>query len=214
MTTRRVQRIRFPRAAPALAMALAAFAAACLDTTVNDTPCNNRRFDLERPTGTKMLAFAVAPKTIVYHYLDVRRDTTELTWDTSQTYYGGACLRFQTTDSVRIDSTGAFQLVMSGDNASYIRRRIVSQGNAVSDSVVGYVFYGCEGDGGTFRLRPDSGVTLTWSNGQQERIFSPSAIHRLSGDTLWSSLTLSSNADSVRGSWRFGWLRAYCGEGF
>jgi hypothetical protein len=214
MTTPRAQRIRSPRAALALAIALAVFAAACKDTTSNSSTCNNQRFDLERPTGTKMLAFAIAPKTIVYHYLDIRRDTTELTWDTSQVYYGGACLRFQTTDSVRIDSAGAFQLVMSGSNSTYMRRRVVSQGNTVSDSVVGYVFFGCEGDGGTFRLRPDSTVTLAWTNGQQERIFGPAAIHRLAGDTLWSSLALSSNADSVRGNLRFGWRRAYCGEGF
>ena len=214
MITPRAQRIRSPRAALALAIALAAFAAACLDTTSDTSACTNQRFDLERPTGTKMLAFAIAPKTISYHWIDVRRDTTEYTWDTSQVYYGGACLRFQTTDSVRIDSAGAFQLVMSGSNSTYVRHRVVSQGSTVSDSVVGYVFYGCEGDGGTFRLRPDSTVALAWSNGQQERIFGPAAIHRLAGDTLWSSLTLSSNADSVRGSWRFGWRRAYCGEGF
>ena len=214
MTTPRAQRVRSPRAAPALAIASAVFAAACLDTTSNTSACNNQRFDLERPTGTKMLAFAIAPKTISYHFLDVRRDTLEYTWDTSRVYYGGACLRFQTTDSVRIDSAGAFQLVMSGSNSSYMRQRIVSQGITLSDSVVGYVFAGCEGDGGTFRLRPDSTVALAWSNGQQERIFGPSAIHRLAGDTLWSSWAVSSNADSVRGSWRFGWRRAYCGEGF
>jgi hypothetical protein len=214
MTTPRAQRIRSPRAALALAIALAAFAAACLDTTSDTSACTNQRFDLERPTGTKMLAFAIAPKTISYHWIDVRRDTTEYTWDTSQVYYGGACLRFQTTDSVRIDSAGAFQLVMSGSNSAYERRRIVSQGNTVSDSVVGYVFYGCEGDGGTFRLRPDSTITLAWSNGQQTWIFDPSAIHRLAGDTLWSSWAVSSNADSVRSGWRFGWRRAYCGEGY
>jgi hypothetical protein len=214
MTTPRAQRIRFPRAALALAITLAAFAAACLDPTKNDTACNNQRFNLERPTGTKMLAFAVAPKTIVYHYLDVRRDTIEYTWDTSQVYYGGACLRFQTTDSVRIDSAGAFQLVMSGSNSTYMRSRIVSQGNTVSDSLVGTIFAGCEGDGGTFRLRPDSTITLDWSNGQPEWIFNPSAIHRLARDTLWSSVALSSNADSVRSILRFGWRRAYCGEGY
>lgn len=214
MTTPRAQRVRFPHAAPALAIALAVFAAACLDTTKNDTTCNNQRFDLERPTGVKMLAFAVAPKTISYHYLDVRRDTFEYTWDTSQAYYGGACLRFQTTDSVRIDSSGAFQLVMSGSNSSYMRRRIVSQGVTIRDSVVGNVFAGCEGDGGTFRLQPDSVIRLAWSNGQQEWIFNPLAIHKLASDTLWSSVTLSSNADSVRSSLRFGWRRAYCGEGF
>jgi len=214
MTTLRAQRIRSPRAALALAIALAAFAAACMDTTRNDTECNNRRFDMERPTGTKMLAFAIAPKTISYHWIDVRRDTTELTWDTSQTYYGGACLRFQTTDSVRIDSAGAFQLVLSGSNSSYERRRVVSQGTTFSDSVVGYVFYGCEGDGGTFRLQPDSTITLSWSNGQQAWSFGPLATHKLTGDTLWSSWAASSFADSVRGSWRLGWRRTYCGEGY
>jgi hypothetical protein len=205
------------------AAALAAGAAACKNETLSSQFCSesalNHRFDIPRPTVGKMLAFGLSPKTITYHYLDTRRldsghDTTEYTWDTAQTYFGLACLRFQTTDSVHIDSAAAFQLVLSGSNSAYMRRHLVTSAGTADDSIVGSIFYGCEGDGGTYRLQADSSLAFTWANGDAHWIFNPAALHKLRGDTIWSSLTQSAYGDSVRSTTRFAWVRAACGEGF
>jgi hypothetical protein len=205
------------------AAALAAGAAACKTETASNEFCSasavNHRFDIPRPTVGKMLAFGLAPKTITYHYLDVRRvdsghDTTEYTWDTTKTYYGLACLRFQTTDSVHVNPAGAFQLVLSGSNSAYIPRHAVTAAGTADDSIVASPFYGCEGDGGTYRLNADSSLTFSWANGDAHWIFNPGALHQLHGDTIWSSFTQSTAGDSVRSSMRLAWLRMACGEGF
>jgi hypothetical protein len=199
---------------------LAGLAAACgVQRTAENPNCSpsatNHRFDVPRPTVGKMLAYRLDPATIVYHYIDVRGgDTTEYTWNTSRDYYGLACLRFATTDSVVIDSTGAFQLVMSGSNASYMDRHFVAAGTVTDDSILGNVFYGCEGDGGTYQLAADSLISYAWANGDAHWIFNPAATHRLHSDSLFSSFTQSAYGDSVRSTMRFAWVRADCGEGF
>jgi len=202
-------------------LALVAVLAAVLPACKKDQPlspeCENSRFDMWRPTDGKMLAFVLNPQTIQYQYRDVRRDTTDLSWDTTQAYYGVACLRFQTTDSVRIDSSGVFQFLMSGSNAGTVRRRVgpLDGSPTWNDSMVGYFFYGCEGDGGNYRLHADSTISLSWSNGTQMRVFEPTAVHRLRGDTaIWSSAVQSAYNDSLHATWKVAWHRAYCGEGF
>lgn len=211
----RPTRLRY--ATLAYVAALAAVLPACKKDEPLAPECENSRFDMLRPTEGKMLAFVLSPQTIEYQYRDVRRDTTDLSWDTSQTYYGVACLRFQTTDSVRIDSSGVFQFLMSGSNAGTVRRRIGPLDGSLerNDSLVGRFFYGCEGDGGNYRLHADSTISLSWSNGTQVRIFEPTAAHRLRGDTaIWSSAIQSAYNDSLHATWRVTWVRAYCGEGF
>jgi len=201
-----------PYLAIGLAAALVAVGA-CKTETLN-TACQNERFSIERPTDGKMLAFGLNTRTISYHYLDVRRDTIEYTWDTSRVYYGGACLRLQTTDSVRVNPEGTFQFLMSGSNSAQMLSRIVTSGVTINDSVIGYVFRGCEGDGGTYRVLPDSSISFTWRNGEAAGIFDARATHTLSGDSIRTAFSLGTPADSVRGSWRLSWGRAYCGEGF
>ena len=162
-----------------------------------------------------MLAFRLAPATIVYHYIDVRRgDTTEYTWNTTRDYYGLACLRFGTTDSVKIDPSGAFQLVLSGSNNSYMDRHMVLSGQVTDDSILGATFYGCEGDGGTYAVAADSTISYAWANGDEHWIFNPSATHLLHGDSVLSSFSQSAYGDSVRSTMKFAWVRAACGEGF
>jgi len=200
------------RLALGLAAALVAFAA-CKTDPMN-TECQNDRYDVERPTDGKMLAFLLNPQTIDYYYLATRPDTIEFRWDISRDYYGVACLRLQTTDSVRVDSTGNFQLVMDGSNSSFMSRRTVIQGQTIADSVVGYVFRGCEGDGGTYRVLPDSTISFSWRNGRQEGFFAAAGVHKLVGDTIRTSWTVGTPADSVHGWWRLRWGRASCGEGF
>lgn len=203
-----------------VAAAFVGLSAACgVDRTTNNPNCSasavNHRFDIPRPTVGKMLAYRLMPATIAYHYIDVRGgDTTEYTWNTTRDYYGLACLRFATTDSVRIDPSGPFQLVLSGSNTSYMDRFLVAAGQTVNDSILGSVFYGCEGDGGTYAVAADSAVGYTWANGDAHWIFNPSATHRLHGDSLLSSFTQSAYADSVRSSMSFAWVRDACGEGF
>lgn len=200
----------------AAAAAVTVLAGACASTSpANDPACPSHGSDVVRPTNGKMIAFAVAPKTIQYHFIDVRQDTLQYDWDTSQAYAGAACLRFQTTDSVHINPSGAFQFIMSGANGAYMRRHIVSGGATTNDSVIGYVFSGCEGTGGTYVKKADSTITLSWVDGTQSIILGPLALHQLAADTiLWSSVSVSTHADSLRGSWRLAWIRAYCGEGF
>jgi hypothetical protein len=215
MTTALSRSFGSPHLALAAAVALAGSGAACAALTPKDDPnCPTHSYDVTRPTTGKMLAYSLHPKTIQYHFLDVRVDTVEYTWDTSQTYYGGACLRLQTTDSVHVNPSGVFQFLMTGTNGAYMHRHLTGGGANTNDSVLGYVFGGCQGTGGTYSVQSDSSLTLTWTDGKQTRIFDPAGQHRLTGDTIWSSLTLSANADSLHGSWRFAWLRAYCGEGF
>jgi hypothetical protein len=198
---------------------LAGLAAACgVQRTAENSNCSpsavNHRFDVPRPTVGKMLAYRLDPATIAYHYIDVRGgDTTEYTWNTSRDYYGLACLRFATTDSVVIDSSGAFQLVLSGSNAAYMDRHLVVGGTVYDDSIVGNVFYGCEGDGGTYQLAADSLISYAWANGDAHWIFNPAATHKLRGDSLFSSFTQSAYGDSVRSTMQFAWVRAACGEG-
>jgi len=214
MTTALSRRSGAPHLAFAAAVVLAASAAACASTTTNDSTCPSHGADAQRPTNGKMLAYLLDSKTIQYHFLDVRVDTIEYTWDTSQTYAGIACLRFQTTDSVHINSSGAFQFLASGSNGAYMRRHLTGGGVTTDDSVIGYVFSGCEGTGGTYVLKSDNSFALTWTDGQQSLILSPTGLNQLKGDTIWSSVSVSTHADSLRGSWRMAWLRGYCGEGF
>lgn len=200
--------------------AFAGLAAACgTDRTATNPNCSpsavNHRFDIPRPTVGKMLAYRLAPQSIAYHYIDVRAgDTTEYTWNTARAYYGIACLRFATTDSVKIDPSGPFQLVLSGSNNAYMDRYLVASGNVTNDSILGNVFYGCEGDGGTYAVATDSSVSYSWANGDAHWIFNPSATHLLHGDSLISAFTQTAFADSVRSSMRFAWVRGECGEGF
>lgn len=203
--------------------AFAGLAAACgVDRTTTNPNCsasaNNQRFDLTRPRVGKMLTFRIDPTSLVYHYIDARQgDTTQYdwTWNPDRGYFGTACLRFATTDSVRIDTTGAFQLGLTGTNTGWMDRRLVSAGQTVNDSIVGSVFFGCEGDGGTFHVAADSSLTYVWANGDAHWIFNPLALHRLQGDTISSSFTQSAYGDSVRSSMRFDWVRAgrlECGD--
>ncbi len=214
MTTAPSRRSGAPRLALAAAVVLALSAAACASTTTDNSGCPSHAGDVSRPTNGKMLAYVLHPQTIRYHFLDVRVDTVEYTWDTTQTYYGGACLRFQTTDSVHIKPAGVFQFLATGTNGAYMRRHLTGGGATTNDSVIGYVFSGCEGTGGTYSMAADSSVALTWTDGQQSLVLSPTGLQQLKGDTLWSSVTVSTHADSLRGTWRMAWLRAYCGEGF
>ena len=217
-------------AVPFLALGAAAtltiVAAACAATSPAEDPtCPSHSTDGFRQTDGKMLAFGIAPKTIQYHFIDVRRDaevsgvdTFKVDWDTTQVYPGVACLRFQTTDSVHINASGRFQFIVSGTNGAYARqhRHFYGTNSAVDDSVVTYVFKsGCDGTGGTYVRNADSTIALTWSDGTSSLTLSSSAIHQLVADTLiWSSVAVSTHADSLRGSWRFAWRRMYCGEGF
>lgn len=203
-----------PRPYLAIGLAAALVAVGACKTDSTNTACQNERYNIQRPTDGKMLAFALNPLTISYHYLDVRRDTTEYTWDTSRVYYGWACLRFQTTDSVRINPEGAFQFLLDGSNSAQMLRRLVTPEGTFNDSIIGYVFRGCEGDGGTYRVLPDSTISFTWQNGQAAGIFDATAAHTLSGDSIRTVFSLGTPADSVRGSWRLSWARAYCGEGY
>ena len=105
MTTSAAFRSTLARAAPLLALAVAVAATACKEHALG-TECDNARSQLNRPTDGKMLAFALSPQSIFYHYREIHpADTMIIDWDTSQAYFGLACLRFRTTDSVHIDPT-------------------------------------------------------------------------------------------------------------
>jgi hypothetical protein len=199
------------RAALVLALAAAALATACKTDTANG-PCDNARTQLNRPTDGKMLAFGLRPQSIYYHYREIHpTDTLILDWDTSKVYFGVACLRFRTTDSVHIDPAGPFQLITSGDNAAWAVRHYLGQ----TDSAIAYTIWGCAGDGGTYRLNADSSISLSWANGQAYKFFGPTGVHRLLADSLIRTTSEESyRADSTHASWRVDWVRAYCGEGF
>lgn len=206
MTTSAATRSTVPLAALVLALA----AAAACKKDVAGTECDNARTQLNRPTDGKMLAFALAPRSIYYHYREINpTDTMIIDWDTSQSYFGLACLRFRTTDSVHIDPTGPFQLITSGSNSGTAWR----QWHGLTDSVVAYSVWGCAGDGGTYRRNADSTISFTWSNGQQYQYFGPTGVHRLQGDSLIQTTSEESyRTDSTHASWRLSWVRAYCGE--
>jgi hypothetical protein len=211
MTYSAASRSPHARAALLLALALAAGTAACKKDPVSNE-CDNARTQLNRPTDGKMLAFALAPQSISYHYREINpADTMIIDWDTTQLYFGLACLRFRTTDSVRIDPSGPFQFITSGSNSGTAWR----QWHGVTDSVIAYAVWGCAGDGGTYRLNADSTISFSWANGQQYQYFGPAGVHRLVGDsTIETTAEESYRADSTHASWRVRWVRAYCGEGF
>ena len=210
MTTWPATRSTRTHAALELALAVAATAAACKQDPAG-TECDNARTQINRPTDGKMLAFGLVPQSIYYHYREIHpTDTMIIDWDTSQVYFGLACLRFRTTDSVHIDQTGPFQLVTSGSNAGTAWR----QWHGQTDSVTAYSIWGCAGDGGTYRLNADSSISFTWSNGQQYKFFGPTGVHLLRGDSLIQTTSEESyRADSTHATWRVNWVRAYCGEG-
>ena len=211
MTTSAATRSTLARSAPLLLLA-AAFAAVGCKKDLASTECDNARSQINRPTDGKMIAFALDPQSIYYHYREMHpADTMFIDWDTSKIYYGIACLRFRTTDSVHIDPTGPFQFVTSGSNGGTAWRQWLGQ----TDSVTAYAVWGCAGDGGTYRLNADSTISFTWSNGQQYKFFGPTGVHRLQGDSLIRTTAEESyRADSTHASWRVNWVRAYCGEGF
>jgi hypothetical protein len=93
-------------------------------------------------------------------------------------------------------------------------RHLVVPSQVINDSILGSIFYGCEGDGGTYVVAADSTVSYSWANGDAHWIFNPAAAHRLHGDSLLSSFTQSAYGDSVRSTMSFAWVRAGCGEGF
>ena len=211
MTTSAATRSTPARAALLLALVVAAAATACKKDTLSGE-CYNARTQINRPTDGKMLAFGLAPQSIYYHYREVNpADTIIIDWDTTQGYYGYACLRFRTTDSTHIDPSGPFQLITAGSNGGYAWR----QWQGRRDSVIAYAIWGCAGDGGTYRLQSDSTISFTWSNGQQNRFFGPAGVHRLRGDSLIQTTAAESyRADSTHADWRVNWVRAYCGEGY
>lgn len=192
-----------------VALAAGVFGAACKQDTIINSACENNRFDMFRPTQGKMLAFLLQPQTISYQYREVQpQDTTRLLWDSSQIYYGVACLRFQTRDSVRIDTAGVFQFLMAGSNAGTVWQTYRGQ----TDSLSASLFFGCEGDGGTYRVASNNTVQYSWRNGEQYRLFGPAAVHTLVGDTIWVTAEESYRADSTHASWRAAWVRGSCGE--
>ena len=204
---------RTSRSTAVLLMALAAAAgvAACKNDFANST-CDNARGQINRPTDGKMIAFGLAPQSIYYHYREIQpTDTLIVDWDTTQLYFGLACLRFRTTDSVHIDPSGPFQFVTSGSNAGSVN--VLHAGQTVQDTA--YAVWGCAGDGGTYRLNADSTISFTWSNGQQFQYFGPQGLHRLLSDSVLHTTSEESyRADSTHASWRMNWVRTYCGEGF
>lgn len=211
MTTSAATSSTLARAALLLALTAAAAVAACKND-VAGTECDNARAQVNRPTDGKMLAFALVPQSIYFHYREMQpADTMIVDWDTTKEYWGLACLRFRTTDSVHIDPTGPFQLVTSGSNAGTAWQ----QWHGQTDSVDAYTIWGCAGDGGTYRLNADSSISFTWSNGQQYKFFGPMGVHRLQSDSVIQTTAEESyRADSTHASWRVNWVRAYCGEGF
>lgn len=200
---------RSVRRAILIAFVAGAFGAACKQDAIVNSSCENHRLDVFRPTQGKMLAYLLNPQTISYHYREIQpQDTTTILWDSSKAYLGVSCLRFQTKDSVRIDTTGVFQFVMSGPNSGIVWRTF----RGATDSLNASLFFGCEGDGGTFRVASDNTVQYSWSNGEQFRLFGPTAVHTLVGDTIWVTAEESYRADSTHASWRAAWVRGACGE--
>ncbi len=193
----------------ALALALGLWGTACKQDVLANSTCENDRFKVQRPTQGKMLAFMLQPQTISYHYREIQpTDTTLITWDSTALYYGVSCLRFSTTDSVRIDTAGVFQFLMAGSNAGSVWRTY----KGVTDSINAYLFFGCEGDGGTYRIAGGNTIQYLWRNGEQYRLFGPAAVQTLVGDTIWTTAEESYRADSTHASWRAAWVRASCGE--
>jgi hypothetical protein len=203
---------RSTRTRTALLLALAVAAGAACKRDIAGGTCDNARTQINRPTDGKMLAFGLAPQSIYYHYVQVNpTDTIIMDWDTTQLYWGLACLRFRTTDSAHIDPSGPFQLVTSGSNAGTVWR----QWHGQTDSLAGYSIWGCAGDGGTYHLNADSTISFTWRNGEQYKFFGPTGIHRLLTDSIIRTTSEESyRSDSTHASWRVTWVRAYCGEGF
>jgi len=211
MTPSTATRSLLARAALPVALAVAVAAAGCKNDAIAPE-CQNARTQIDRPADGKMLAFMLQPRSIYNRYLEIHpADTMIRDWDTTMAYYGLACLRFRTTDSVHINPTGSFQFVTSGSNAGTAWQTWHGQTDSVGVSSIPP----CSGDGGTYRLNADSTISLTWSNGQQSWFFGPAGVHRLLSDSLiQTTAELSSRADSTRASWRLNWERAYCGEGF
>ena len=159
------------------------------------------------PDGS--IVYKIAPLTIQYHYVDVRAvngGDYELFWLPLAGFTGVNCLGLLPHSAV--DTNGTFVFAWAGPNTGSIQRRIGTTIDTVEGKFRTSAPRGPEqGTHGTFAVDATGRLTLLWADGTPSEYFDPSAVIRLSGDTISSSFSVHLFADSLQYSWQVSWIR-------
>jgi hypothetical protein len=184
------------------ACALAVALAACRSTDLEESfPL------LEQIPDDATVIYRIEPTLIGYHF----RDTTagqdlELRWVDipQQPFAGYNCVAFSPLSPT--DTVGTFVFVARGPNQGFVERMTP----VVTDTVTGYFIGNGQGSRGSFVLDSQNRLTLTWANGTPQRYFDPSAVLRISADSLISDADITQAADSIHATWHVVWTVNAC----
>jgi hypothetical protein len=151
-------------------------------------------------------AYVIMPGLITYEFTDsTAGNQFRLRWLPEGAFQGYNCVGF-IADPPPADTVGRFYFAYSGSNQGSVER--LTEG--VTDTVPGNFLYQGIGSHGTFLLDGDR-LHLNWADGDTpSRYFDPSAELRFAADTLWSSVELSANGDTVHVVWRVAWQQGFC----
>jgi len=174
----------------ALAAAVLA-AAACTETgpVIPDLPAHTQHYQFN-----SLL--------LNYVYVDSTPGASvRLEWSQDTTFVGFTCV--QLVARVPGDTIGDFYFRISGANSGQLQR----EADGIIDTVDAFFLPpgGAQGSGGTYVAHTTGIVDLNWRDGLQSRYFDPTAVIRLSGDTLFSDVTLGFTNGVVE--WHVGWIR-------
>ena len=169
-----------------------ALAAACVGPSESD--------QVNIPAGA--VIYKIAPQLLADEFSDVSGGQNfGLTWLSSMGFVGYNCFGF--TPTTPTDTTGTFVFGWAGPNSGTLERR----NNGVTDTIPGYFIDNLvPGKHGTYVVDSSGKLTLTWSDGNRNRYFAPTASLRLYGDTVESIVDLRAKADSVRDQWHVYWI--------
>jgi hypothetical protein len=169
------------------------------------TACGSLGVDvIPIPEGSEV--FVLEPTLLNYHFVDTSGAARlELTWLPTEPYAGYTCLALKPTTPT--DTTGSFVHAVVGQNVG----RQLRNNNGFVDTTAAIFLSGQEGTHGTFVVNSAGVLKLNWADGGAARsFFDPSAVIRLSGDTIASDVQRSASGDSVTVEWHVRWLRGTC----
>lgn len=155
------------------------------------------------PPGSDV--FRLDPSLLAYSYVDTSTGLDyRLQWLAGEPFAGHNCIGLLPRSAS--DTIGTFVFVFSGANQGLLER----YQSGVVDTTVGSLLFGNEGTHGSYALSSTGTLNLIWADGTRSRFFDPSAVIRLSGDTIYSDVDLRFKGDSLRIRWAVRWRRNAC----
>jgi len=154
------------------------------------------------PPGAKI--YVIAPQLLSNEFIDTTGGQSfALTWLVDLGFEGYSCFGF--SPSTPTDTVGTFVFGRAGPNDGWLQRRA----NGLVDTVRGYFIDAqLPGTHGSYVVESSGKLTLNWSDGTRTRYFAPSAVLRMTSDTVESTVDLRASADSIRDQWHVFWINS------